>query len=50
MQLIMNKLHEQRLKWRPRGKNSPTWAFFFVNDESPFDLKVPQVIFLIKML
>ncbi len=28
MQLIMNKLHEQRLKWRPHGKNSPTWAFF----------------------
>jgi hypothetical protein len=28
MQLIMKKLHEQRLNWKPHGKNSPTWAFF----------------------
>jgi hypothetical protein len=43
----MNKLHEQRSKWRPRGKNSLTWAFFCVNDESPFDLKVPQIMFFL---
>ncbi len=24
----MKKLHEQRLKWRPHGKNSSTWAFY----------------------
>jgi hypothetical protein len=24
MQLIMKKLHNQRLKWRPHGKNSAT--------------------------
>jgi len=49
MQFIMNKLHEQRLKWRPHGKNSPTWHFFPINDESPFDLKVPQVMFFLML-
>jgi len=28
MQLFMKKLHEQRLKWRPHGRNSSTWVFF----------------------
>jgi hypothetical protein len=28
MQLIMKKLHEQRLNWKPHGKKFPTWAFF----------------------
>jgi hypothetical protein len=32
MQLIMNKLHEQMLKWRPHGKKISTCAFFCVND------------------
>jgi hypothetical protein len=32
------------LKWRPRGKNSSTWAFLCVNDESPIDVKVPHVM------
>jgi hypothetical protein len=27
MQLIMKKLHEQRLIWRPHGKKISTWAF-----------------------
>ncbi len=40
----MKKLHEQRLKWRPHDTNSPIWAFVFVNDESPIDVKVPQVM------
>jgi hypothetical protein len=41
MQLIMKKLHEQRLTWRPHGINSPTWVFFCVNDETLVDVKVP---------
>ncbi len=32
MQLIMKKLHEQMLKWKPCGKNSSTCTFFCVND------------------
>jgi hypothetical protein len=28
MQLIMKKLHEQRLKWRSHGKTNPTKAIF----------------------
>ncbi len=44
MQLIMRKLHEERLKWRPHGKHSSTWAFLCVNDESPIDVKVPHVM------
>ncbi len=28
MQLIMKNLHEQRLKWRSRGKTNPTRAIF----------------------
>jgi hypothetical protein len=28
MQIFMKKLHEQRLKWRPHGRNSSTWVFF----------------------
>jgi hypothetical protein len=28
MQLFMKKLHEQRLKWRPHGRNSSTWVIF----------------------
>ncbi len=44
MWLIMNKLHEQRLKWKPHGRNFPILAFFFVNNESLVDLKVPHVM------
>jgi hypothetical protein len=32
MQLIMKKLREQMLKWRPHSKNCSTCAFFCVND------------------
>jgi hypothetical protein len=40
MQLIIKKLCEQRLTWRPHGINSPTWAYFCVNDETLVDVKV----------
>jgi hypothetical protein len=40
----MKRLHEQRLKWRLHGKNSPTWGFSYVNDELVVDVKVPQVM------
>ncbi len=43
MWLIMKKLHEQWLQWRPHGRNFPTLAFLCVNDESLVDVKVPQV-------
>jgi len=43
MQLILKKLHGQRLKWKPHGQNSPTWAFY-VNDESLIFVNVPQVM------
>jgi hypothetical protein len=44
MQLIMKNLYEQRLNRRPLGRCFPTWAFFCVNDESPIDVKVPQIM------
>jgi hypothetical protein len=44
MQLIMKKLSDQRLKWRPHGKNSATWAFLCVGDKSLVDVKVPHVM------
>ncbi len=37
----MIKLHGQRLKWKPHGKNSLIWAFFCVNDESLIFVKMP---------
>jgi hypothetical protein len=40
----MKKLHEQRLNWKPHGRNSPTWAIFCVNHESLVDVKVSQVM------
>jgi len=39
MQLIMKKLHEQRLKCKPHDKKNLTWAFFHVNDELSIDVK-----------
>jgi hypothetical protein len=41
---MMKKLHEQRLKWKPHGKNSSTWAFLCVDDESLIHVKMPQVM------
>ncbi len=41
---MMKNLHEQRLKWKPQGKNSSTWAFFGVDDESIIHVKMPQVM------
>jgi hypothetical protein len=40
MQLIMKKLCEQRLTWKPHGINFPTWAYFCVSDETLVDVKV----------
>jgi len=39
MQLIMKKLHEQRLKCRPHDKKNLTWEFFYVNNELSIDVK-----------
>jgi hypothetical protein len=38
MKLILQKLHEYKAKWRSHGRNSPTWGFFFIDDESKVDV------------
>jgi hypothetical protein len=38
MQFIIKQLHEQKLKCKTHGRNFPTGVFFFVNDESPFNV------------
>jgi hypothetical protein len=43
MQLIKKKLHEERLKWRPHGKNLQI-GHFCVNHQSPIDVNVPHVM------
>lgn len=47
MQLFMKKLHEQRLKWRPHGRNSSTWVFFYVNERLLVDVKVPHPLYVV---
>ncbi len=42
MQLIMKKLHEQRLNWKPHGKFSSLGIFCF-NDALLVDFKVPYI-------
>jgi len=42
--LNLQKLHAQRLFWKPEGKNAICWAFYVVIDNKPIDGKVPQIM------
>jgi hypothetical protein len=42
--LNLQKLHAQRLFWKPKGRNVICWAFYVVNDNKPMDGKIPQVM------
>jgi len=42
--LNLQKLHAQRLLWKPRRRNAICWAFYVVNDNKPMDGKIPQVM------
>jgi hypothetical protein len=37
-------LHAQRLFWKLEGRNAICWAFNIVNDNTPMDGKIPQVV------
>ncbi len=34
----------KKAKWRPCGRNSLTWAFFYVNDQLEVDVSIPQLM------
>lgn len=39
---MLDKLHAQRNKWRPHNKNDLCQSFYYVNDKTKMDGKVPQ--------
>ncbi len=42
--LNLQKLHVQRLFWKPKKRNAICWVFYVVNDNKSMDGKVPQVM------
>jgi hypothetical protein len=44
--LILNlqKLHAQRLFWKPKRRNAICWVFYVVNDNKPMDSKILQIM------
>jgi hypothetical protein len=44
MKLTFKNLHEQKMKWRPHGRNYHAWVFSYINDESKVDVQIPQVM------
>lgn len=41
---MLDKLHVQRNKWRPRNKNDLCQSFYYVNDKTKMDGKIPQIM------
>lgn len=44
LELILKKLHEQKIKWRLHGRNSLSWAFYCAIDGLEFNVKFPQIM------
>jgi hypothetical protein len=44
LHLIMKILHEPIISWKLRGRHSPCWAFYCVNDGSKVDVNVSQLM------
>jgi hypothetical protein len=44
MKLTLKNLREQKVKWRPHGRNDHTWVFSYINDKSKVDVQIPQVM------
>jgi len=42
--LNLQKLHVQRLFWKPKKRNAICWIFYVVNDNKSVDGRVPQVM------
>ncbi len=42
--LNFQKLHAQKLFWKPKGRNVICWAFYVVNDNKPMDGKFPHIM------
>jgi len=42
LELILKKLHEQKIKWRLHSTIFLSWAFYCVIDGLKFNVKVPQ--------
>jgi hypothetical protein len=44
MKLTFKNLDEQKMKWRPHGRNYLIWVYSCINDESKVDEQIPQVV------
>jgi hypothetical protein len=47
MKLNLQNLHAQKKTWKPHGRLSLCWSFYYVNDNAKIDLENTQIMYCI---